>query len=90
MTDEKQMPNPEAQFTRTRCGFGDKIFHQVCPGCGRPYFHDYIDTQFFPRDPNPRGIYKGKIRARVFPVLMLPGLAPGIPASFHIIQEENS
>ena len=78
------MTDDEAPFTCPRCGFKYKIFHQVCPECGRPYFRDYIDTQAFPRDPNPQGIYKGKFWARVFLVLMLFGLALGILASFHI------
>jgi hypothetical protein len=53
--------------------------------CERPYFRDYIDTRFFPRDPNPQGIYKGKFWVRVFLVLMLFGLVLIILASFHII-----
>jgi hypothetical protein len=79
------MTDDEKLFTCPRCGFNDKIFHQVCPECRRPYFRDYIDTRFFPRDPNPQGIYKGKFWARVFLVLMLFGLALGILVSFHII-----
>lgn len=79
------MTDDEKPFTCPRCGFKDKIFHTVCPECGRPYFRDYIDTQVFPRDPNPQGIYKGKFWARIFLVMMLIGLAVGILASFHIL-----
>jgi len=79
------MTDDEKPFTCPRCGFKDKIFHTVCPECGRPYFRDYIDTQVFPRDPNPQGIYKGKFWARIFLVLTLIGLALGILASFHIL-----
>lgn len=75
----------EKPFTCPRCGHEDSEFHQICPECGRPYFRDYIDTQFFPRDPNPQGVYKGKFWARIFLVLMLFGLTLGILASFHII-----
>jgi hypothetical protein len=72
-------------FTCPRCGYQNKTFHEFCPECQRPYFRDYIDTQFYPRDPNPQGIYKGKFWARVFLVLTLQGLAIGLLASFHII-----
>ena len=61
-------------FTCPRCGHEDDEFHPVCPKGGRPYFRDYIDTQFHPRDPDPTGIYSGTFRAQVFLVLVLPGL----------------
>ena len=48
-------------FTCPRCGHKDNEFHAVCPECGRPYFRDYIDTQFHPRDPNPTGIYSDEV-----------------------------
>jgi len=54
MNDENPTTDPEAPFTCPRCGFRDKTFHQVCPECGRPYFRDYIDTQFFPVTRTPR------------------------------------
>jgi len=79
------MTDDEKPFTCPRCGFNDKIFHTVCPECGRPYFRDYIDTQVFPRDPNTQGIYKGRFWARIFLVLTLIGLAVGILASFHLL-----
>ncbi len=60
------MTDDEEPFTCPRCGFKDKIFHEFCPECQRPYFRDYIDTRFFPRDPNPQGISKGTFWARVF------------------------
>jgi hypothetical protein len=77
--------NDTSPFTCPRCGHEDNVFHAVCPECGRPYFRDYIDTKFHPRDPNPTGIYSGKFWARVFLVLVLLGLAVHILASFHII-----
>jgi len=80
MTDAGSTP-----FTCPRCGHGDKEFHPVCPECGRPYFRDYIDTRFHPRDPNPTGIYSTKFWAQVFLVLTLLGIAIHILASFHII-----
>jgi hypothetical protein len=76
-------------FTCPRCGYHGRIFHQICPECGRPYFRDYQDTQIHPRDPEPQGIYKGKFRAFVFLVLLLIGLAISILASFHIILEQH-
>jgi hypothetical protein len=82
--DEKTA-DEEKPFTCPRCGFRDSIFHEICPECQRPYFRDYIDTRFYPRDPDPQGIYKGKFWGRVFLVLTLIGLAIGILASFHVI-----
>ncbi len=79
------MTDDQPPFTCPRCGHQDNIFHHICPECGRPFFRDYQDTRFYPRDPNPQGIYKGKFWARVFLVLMLLGIALGILASFHII-----
>jgi hypothetical protein len=72
-----------APFTCPRCGHEDEEFHPVCPACGRPYFRDYIDTQFHPRDPDPPGIYSGTFRTQVFLVLVLPGLVIHVLASFH-------
>lgn len=83
------MTDSEKPFTSPRCRFADKNFHEFCHECQRPYFRGYIDTQFFPRDPNPREIYKGKLWTRVFLVLMLIGLALGILASVHLIREEK-
>jgi hypothetical protein len=80
-----EMTTGNAPFTCPRCGHEDNEFHAVCPECGRPYFRDYIDTQFHPRDPNPTGIYSTKFWAQVFLVLVLLGLAVHILASFHII-----
>jgi hypothetical protein len=74
-----------APFTCPRCGHNDNEFHAVCPECGRPYFRDYIDTQFHPRDPNPTGIYSTKFWAQVFLVLVLLGLVVHVLASFHVI-----
>ena len=79
------MKTSNSPFTCPRCNYKDSEFHQVCPGCGRPYFRDYIDTQVHPRDPEPQGIYSGKFWARVFLALTLLGLAIGILALFHII-----
>jgi len=80
------MTGDKKRFTCPRCGFRDTIFHQVCPECGRPFFRDYIDTQFFPRDPDPQGICKGKSWARVFLVLILIGLAFGLLLEYYVIQ----
>ncbi|MFA5414437.1 MAG: hypothetical protein WC295_02990 [Methanoregula sp.] len=82
--------DPETPFTCPRCGYPDKTFHEFYPKCQRPYFRDYLDTRFYPRDPNPQGIYKGKIGAHVFLVLTLLGLALSILVSFHIIWEEKT
>jgi len=82
MTDDQ---NP---FICPRCGHSDRIFHQICPNCGRPCFRDYIDGRMYPRDPNPQCIYKGKFWARVFLALSLLGLAIlaiSILMSFYII-----
>jgi ribosomal protein L32 len=79
------MPDDLSPFTCPRCGYQDRIFHQVCPECGRPYFRDYIDTRVHPRDPEPQGVYKGKFWALIFLVLILIGLAVSILPSFHII-----
>lgn len=54
MTDEKP-------FTCPRCGYEDRVFHQVCPECGRPYFRDYIDTRDHPQDPDLTGVCKGQL-----------------------------
>jgi len=72
-------------FTCPRCGHGDKEFHAICPECSRPYFRDYIDTQFYPRDPCPTGIYSGKFWAQVFLVLTLLGLVIHILGLYGII-----
>ena len=72
-------------FTCPHCGYTDRIFHSLCPECGRPYFRDYIDTRVHPRDPNPQGVYKGKTWARIFLALTLTGLAVGLLFSFNII-----
>jgi ribosomal protein L32 len=79
------MMNDQRVFTCPRCGFKDRIFHKVCPECGRPVLRDYIDTQVHPRDPNPQGVYKGKFWAHIFLILTLLGLAIGILVSFHLI-----
>jgi len=79
------MTTGDAPFTCPRCGHGDGEFHKVCPDCGRPFFRDYIDTQFHPRDPNPTGICSGKFWAQVFLVLVLLGLVIHVLGSFRII-----
>ena len=79
--EETQTP----PFTCPRCGHQDHEFHAVCPECGRPFFRDYIDTQFHPRDPNPTGIYSGKFWAQVFLVLVLLGLAVHILDIYPVI-----
>ena len=76
----------EAPFTCPRCGHEDRSFHEVCPECGRPFFRDYIDTRFHPRDPDPQGVYKGKFWARVFLILVLMGMALGLLSSSGIIR----
>lgn len=74
-----------APFTCPRCGHQDREFHAICPECSRPFFRDYIDTQFYPRDPNPTGIYSGKFWAQVFLVLTLLGLSIHILGLYGII-----
>ena len=72
-------------FTCPRCGHKDKKFHALCPECGRPFFRDYPDTRIHPRDPDPTGVFKGKLWAWVFLVCTLLGLALYLLASFGII-----
>jgi hypothetical protein len=84
---EIKMKTGQPPFTCPWCGYKDRDFHQVCPGCGRPFVWDFIDTQVHPRDPNPAGIYSGKFWARVFLVCMLLGLSLYLLTSFGIIQE---
>jgi ribosomal protein L32 len=72
-------------FTCPHCGFKDRVFHRVCPECGRPFLRDYIDTQVHPRDPNPQGVYKGKFWALIFLIVILIGLVLGLLMSFHLI-----
>ena len=76
----------KAPYTCPRCGHEDSSFHEICPGCGRPFFRDYIDTQVHPRDPDPQGIYRGTFWARVFLVLVLLAMALGLLSSFGIIR----
>jgi hypothetical protein len=78
----KSRKNP---FFCPGCGYKDKEFHYVCPGCRRPLVRDFIDTQVHPRDPNPAGIYSGTFWARVFLVCTLLGLTLYLLASFGII-----
>ncbi len=73
-------------YTCPRCSHQNGEFHAICPACSRPYVRDYIDTRFHPRDPNPAGIYAGKIWAQVFLVLVLLGSAIHVLASFGIIR----
>lgn len=80
------MTDSEKMFICPRCGFRDYIFHHICPECGRTYFRDNIDMQFFPRDPNPEGVYKGKFWAGVFLLLTVIGLAFGLLLKYHVIQ----
>ena len=79
------MKTSKTYFPCPGCGYKDREFHPVCPGCGRPFVRDFIDTQVHPRDPDPTGIYSGTFWARVFLVCTLLGLALYLLASFGII-----
>jgi len=76
----------ETPFICPQCGHADKKYFIVCPGCGRPYIRDYIDTQMHPRDPNPTGIYSGRFWAWVFLLTVLTGLALYLLFSFGIMK----
>jgi hypothetical protein len=39
------------------CDFHDRVFHPVCPECGRPFMRDYIDWRMHPRDPDLTGTF---------------------------------
>jgi hypothetical protein len=69
-------------FTCPKCGYGDAVFHNVCPGCDCPFFRDYADTQMHPRDPDPTGICTVKFWARVLLVLTVGGIILGLLSLF--------
>ena len=75
----------ETPFTCPKCGYKEREFQHVCPECGRPFIRDFVDTRVHPRDPDPAGIYSGKLWAWVFLVSTLLGLALYLLASRGIL-----
>ena len=76
----------EKPFTCPKCGYEDSIFHEICPGCGRPFFRDYMDTQVHPRDPDLKGVCTSRFWIWVFLLSILGGILINLLFSFHILR----
>jgi len=87
---EPSLPPREGRFSCPHCGYTDTAFHPVCPGCGRPFMRDYIDTQMHPRDPNPQGVYRGRTWARIFLALLALSVAFGLLGLVWVVCGESA
>jgi hypothetical protein len=71
-------------FTCPKCDHKDSTFHMICPECGQRFVRDYMDTQFYPKDPDLTGICTSKFWIWVFLLLTLGGIIFGLLSSFGI------
>lgn len=75
----------ELPFRCPKCGYRSYQFRMVCPGCGRRFVRDYIDTRLHPRDPDLTGVCTSRFWIWIFLVFTLGGVALGLLLNLGLI-----
>ncbi len=75
----------ELPFRCPKCGYRSNAFRMVCPGCGRRFVRDYIDTRLHPRDPDLTGVCTSRFWIWVFLIFTLGGVALGLLLNLGLI-----
>ncbi len=68
-----------------KCGYRSCQFRMVCPGCGRRFVRDSIDTRLHPRDPDLTGVCTSRFWIWVFLVFTLGGVTLGLLLNLGLI-----